>query len=411
MSHDPFFALAALSDQDLLGRTEQLARGHARLTAVLVAHLAELDARRLYLAEGFPSLYAYCIHALRLSEYAAYNRIEAARVARRFPVVLRLLASGDLLLSAVGVLARHLTSENCESLIETAAGKSKREVERLVAGLAPSGQCSDTPGHPSAATCASRPTLSPRAQVRIRIRAGTEEKSFRARGRPPGRAVGVPRPGCTELSLFGPEGLKSIEESNWPAKAASQNAPDSPVTARPSSPELPEQTTEYRITLTFDAATWGELETARDLLRHSIPDGNLNLVMARAVRELADRLATRKHGGFRRMDALAEATKAQNPDAARDPDRLGDSRSRDLERRHRRISAGVRRAVWARDQGRCAFVAASGRRCPERGRLEFHHRRPVRAGGVATLENIELRCRAHNAHAESGEPSEWRRSR
>lgn len=410
MSHDPFFALAALSDQDLLGRTEQLARGHARLTAVLVAHLAELDARRLYLAEGFPSLYAYCVHALRLSEHAAYNRIEAARVARRFPVVLRFLASGDLLLSAVGVLARHLTRENHARLIETAAGKSKRDVERLVAGLAPSIQGSEIPGRTPPVANASLPTLPRRAQVRIRVRTGTEERSLRARGRPSGRAAGVSRTGSTELTLFGLEGVESIEESSRPAKAEAQNDADSAVPAPPRGPVPPDEITEYRVTLTFDAATWRELETARDLLRHRIPDGNLNQVMARAIRELAYRLAARKHGAFRRMDALAEATKVPNPDAAPDPDRLGDSRSRDLERRHRRISAGVRRGVWVRDQGRCAFVAASGRRCPERGRLEFHHRRPFRVGGAATLDNIELRCRAHNAHAESGEPSERRRS-
>jgi hypothetical protein len=51
-----------------------------------------------------------------------------------------------------------------------------------------------------------------------------------------------------------------------------------------------------------------------------------------------------------------------------------------------------------RDQGRCAFVADSGRRCRERGRLEFHHVEPYAAGGAATVANIQLRCRAHNAY-------------
>ena len=30
--------------------------------------------------------------------------------------------------------------------------------------------------------------------------------------------------------------------------------------------------------------------------------------------------------------------------------------------------------------------------------LEYHHRQPFAAGGKATVENIELRCRAHNAY-------------
>ena len=63
----------------------------------------------------------------------------------------------------------------------------------------------------------------------------------------------------------------------------------------------------------------------------------------------------------------------------------------------RHIPAEVRRAVWTRDDGQCAFVGASGR-CGERGRLEFHHVRPFAAGGAATVENIELRCRAHNVY-------------
>jgi hypothetical protein len=58
----------------------------------------------------------------------------------------------------------------------------------------------------------------------------------------------------------------------------------------------------------------------------------------------------------------------------------------------------VKRAVWRRDQGRCAFVATSGRRCAERGRLELHHVQPYAAGGEATVANIQLRCRAHNAY-------------
>jgi 5-methylcytosine-specific restriction endonuclease McrA len=63
----------------------------------------------------------------------------------------------------------------------------------------------------------------------------------------------------------------------------------------------------------------------------------------------------------------------------------------------RHVPAAVRREVWARDDGRCAFVGASGR-CPETGFLEFHHVVPFAAGGATNAENLELRCQAHNAH-------------
>jgi 5-methylcytosine-specific restriction endonuclease McrA len=63
----------------------------------------------------------------------------------------------------------------------------------------------------------------------------------------------------------------------------------------------------------------------------------------------------------------------------------------------RLIPAAVRREVWARDGGRCAFVGAHGR-CTERGFLEFHHVTSFAAGGTAVSTNIELRCRRHNGY-------------
>src|SRR5207245_5107976 len=82
-----------LSDDDLVAQVKSLARCEREATASLIAYLAELDGRRLYLAAGFSSLFTYCCEVLRLSEPAAYNRIEAARTAKRFPVILRMLGS------------------------------------------------------------------------------------------------------------------------------------------------------------------------------------------------------------------------------------------------------------------------------------------------------------------------------
>lgn len=124
-----------LKDSDLLATTG-LAAGHERdATARLVGLLAEVDTRRLYLGEGYSSMFAWCTRALQMSEHAAYARIEAARMARRYPEILERLSDGRLSLTTVGLLAPHLTDENCEALFEAAERKSKREVERLIAGL------------------------------------------------------------------------------------------------------------------------------------------------------------------------------------------------------------------------------------------------------------------------------------
>src|SRR5437773_4797314 len=117
-----------LSDDDLVVAVKSLARCEREATASLIAYLAELDGRRLYLAAGFSSLFTYCCTVLHLSEPAAYNRIEAARAARRFPAVLRMLGEGALSLATVRLLSCHLTTENHQELLAAAADKSKREV-------------------------------------------------------------------------------------------------------------------------------------------------------------------------------------------------------------------------------------------------------------------------------------------
>jgi hypothetical protein len=115
-----------LTDMDLIGEVKALAESERQATAVLIASLAELDARRLYLREGCSSLFTYCTHVLHLSEHAAYGRIQAARTARRFPRVLDLLAAGDINLTTIGLLAAHLTADNQQELLGSAAHKTKR---------------------------------------------------------------------------------------------------------------------------------------------------------------------------------------------------------------------------------------------------------------------------------------------
>ena len=102
-----------LADRDLLARLRVLAGTERQTCVELVAHLAALDSRpNLYAAGGYGSLFGYCTQALRLSEDAACSRIEAARTARRFPVILDLLAAGEVTLTSVRLLSRHLTTEN-----------------------------------------------------------------------------------------------------------------------------------------------------------------------------------------------------------------------------------------------------------------------------------------------------------
>ena len=128
---------SSLSDEQLIAEVKARAASERQATAQLIAALAELDARRLYLGEGCASLFAYCTRVLHLSEHAAYGRIEAARAARRFPALLEGLAEGELTLTAVCVLAPYLTLANVASVLRDARHKSKREIELLVVALSP----------------------------------------------------------------------------------------------------------------------------------------------------------------------------------------------------------------------------------------------------------------------------------
>ena len=82
---DNVAAFAALSDDELVERVKHFAACERRASVALIRSLVEFDARRLYLREGCSSLFTYCTHVLHLSEGSAYNRIETARAARRYP--------------------------------------------------------------------------------------------------------------------------------------------------------------------------------------------------------------------------------------------------------------------------------------------------------------------------------------
>ena len=101
-----------MTDRELLEATVAAADDERRATAELLALLAEVDARRLFLGEGCSSLFAYCTQVLHLSEHAAYHRIEAARAGRRFPAIFDQIGSGELTLTTVAMLRPHLTDDN-----------------------------------------------------------------------------------------------------------------------------------------------------------------------------------------------------------------------------------------------------------------------------------------------------------
>jgi 5-methylcytosine-specific restriction endonuclease McrA len=130
----------------------------------------------------------------------------------------------------------------------------------------------------------------------------------------------------------------------------------------------------YLLRITLSQVAHEKLVRARALLRHQIPTGDAALVVERALTVLVEQLERTKHGATRRPQRHAPA-----------------------ESTSRHVPADVKRTVWTRDEGRCAFIGVDGR-CAETGFLEFHHVVPFAAGGPTTVDNLELRCRAHNTY-------------
>ncbi len=330
---------SVMPDDVLLREAVRLARVERQSTAALVRVLMEVDGRRLFLREGCASLFVWCTQGLGLEEGAAYNRIEVARAARRFPAALEALERGRVSLTAVRLLAPHLTPANHEEVLARAGGLSKREVQLLVAELSP------------------RPTMSDS------IRALTSAT-------PAPRTVpcGVPLPRAA--STASPSAEPTPATPAGPSVAG--DARPAPETVGNST--IPLSPTRFRLHVTVATQTHAKLLLAQDLLRHAVPDGNLAEVIDRALTVLVQQLERQR---------FAATTTPREPS----------TRSTSTTRL---IPAAVKRAVWQRDGGRCAFVGRHGR-CRERTFLEYHHAMPYAAGGEATVENISLLCRAHNA--------------
>ena len=130
-------ALAQLSESGLLEHFETLVVRDRRTTAQLLVAIAEIDERKLWAKHACPSMFVFCVERFHMSEQVTAKRIWAARTARRFPVVLEMVERGELHLTAIHLLARHLTAQNCDDVLRRARHKSSREIERLVAALAP----------------------------------------------------------------------------------------------------------------------------------------------------------------------------------------------------------------------------------------------------------------------------------
>jgi hypothetical protein len=324
--------LAGVPGPDLLERIRRLVHRGNVVEAELLVHLAEVDARQLYLEEGCSSMFTYSCRVLHFAEGVAYKRIHAARAVRRHPEVLEALRCGDLHLTAVGLLAPKLTEANCAELIAAARHRGADEIRRMLADREPK---------PAAPAFMRRiPEAEPTAAA--------------------DPLVSVTPPATRRAPIATPT------PAPLPASAAASRARTEPLGAE-----------RYRVQFTADRETHAQLEELRALMRHQIADGDVGKILAKAISVLLARVRKQK---------FAE-TSAPRAHSTSSP--LSDHPSR-------HVPAAIRRAVWERDAGRCTFTSANGRRCDSRDFVEFDHVHAWGNSRSHSVGDITLRCRAHN---------------
>lgn len=238
--------LRSLPDEALLRDLIGLVAQSLRCEADLVAHIGEVDARRLYARQACTSMHVYCVEVLRLTDFEAYMRIGAARASRKYPMLLAMLRDGRLHVTAIARLSPHLTRENWKDVLKRATHRTKREIEELIA------------------------ELNPKPDVPTRI-----------------RKVPVRQP--------------KVQSQLVPERVAALNSKKGKVLAEPSRRNKPPRIEalapdRYDVQFTASAGLRAKLDRLKTLMRSSIPDGDLAALIEAAVTEKIERLEARKLG-------------------------------------------------------------------------------------------------------------------
>jgi 5-methylcytosine-specific restriction endonuclease McrA len=353
-------SLRSLSDNDILSRTRALTVQERTTTLLLLAHLNEIERRRLHLKLGYASMFDYCTTGLGYSASAASRRIRTARCVARFSEVHALLESNEVNLSTVCQVSRILNRDNAGALLGRIRGKSQRDVEAIVAEYEP------------------RSAL-PRESVRTVVVASpapirTPAPSIRPAQAP---AVDHDRSGC--------ESSESAPAQTGPAQAPAvdhdRSGRDQDLQAVAAAPA------EKRFVIQFSAseAFMAKLEQVRSLAWHRLPArASLEQVFELALERLIEREDPSRRGERR-------ALRAERRDSKK-PARV----SHDSVPGVRYIPAPLRDEVFTRDHGRCAYVGAGGRRCGSTRALQVDHVTPVARGGTSAPGNLRLLCAFHN---------------
>ena len=235
-------------------------------TADLLGDLAEIDDRKLYVPAAYGSMRDFCVRAKRMSEDVASKRIHAARTAREFPAIFPMLVDSRLSLSAVLMLATHLTPLTADGLLLAAANKTNAQIELLLAEHCPK---------PDVATSVQMITTAAEAT------AGPDAPTLQQAVRPV-----VPSDGPNVPVQMGP-----LSKRRKP---------------------LPLSAGKYAVQFTMDEEMYEDLLAVQALLGHVLPSGDVAEVFRRVLQDQRKALEKRKFAKCDRPRAQKGAAKGRH---------------------------------------------------------------------------------------------------
>jgi 5-methylcytosine-specific restriction endonuclease McrA len=417
-------SLAHLSDSELFSSTRSLVDRSNQVLAALLAHLAEVEARGLHRTRACASLYTYCIYELRFSEDAAARRAGAAKLVKRFPLLLDAIAKGELHLTGLLMLGPHLTPENVLDVLARAKFRTKKELTKLVRQLHPLPLVPDLVEPLGVAPLpAQRQTwaqyVTSLAPVVRELPLGERPQDWAndtSEVEPSlaphvGQSSDVPHAG---QSIDAPHAGQSIDvpEASTIAVGSAFVSPAPARVAQPLFPLPPLAPQQYRMQFSTTEEHVQLVERAKSLLAHCAPGTSLGELHLQAMKLLVQALEKQKFAvTIRPRRQPSTPTSETRDEAPETRDEAPETRD-EIEvkaarveggpepvRRSRHVPAALRRTVFERDGGRCTYVDERGERCRETHGLELHHRHPFAKMGPHTPTNLTLHCPAHNSLA------------
>jgi hypothetical protein len=375
-----FWQLTHLSDRELVEGLDVAVHNQRQSLAAIIAHLGEVEERRIHLRSAHASMFCYCVSQLGMSEDEACRRIELARLARRFPMLYTELDSGQISLSVALLLKPILSSDNHRQLLTAARGASMRVARELIAAY------------------------SPRPDVASSIRKLPERQPTKPAGEHQ-LPVSLPfsHDNVEPPHAASPLAVHAQPPASSPAKLAAPTQQPAPQRVSPRQHLEPLAPQRYRIQFTADSALKAKLEQARDLLRHAHPGGDFAPVVSRALDLLIEDVLRRRFGAkANRQKAPERASKTETSASSSEGAPATPARARQPlgnPSRSRYISRAARRALLQRDGLACSWVNEDGSRCGSQAWLEIDHERPLGKGGDSDESNLRLLCAVHNQHA------------